>query len=200
MEDNGQKHQTRPLAFALAKDVAAYLRAEGFKTSVRGVYDHVAKGKLRKHKDGTFLRQDVERYAARHLPRLDGGTGDKHTETLQRDKLQADVQRAIEDARLKRLRADLLDGKLVPAAQYEQALAARAALFKRSLSAWCHHVVDRAIETCNGDPKKAPLLLDVLLAAVREYLNQYAMDQEFVADVEEARAFLEAARAAEVPK
>lgn len=192
-----EQKSTAPEHFDLAKHVHQYLSSEGFKISLRGLYNHIQERKLKKSPDGKFTREAVERYAARFLPRLDGSNSNKHVEGLQQEKLQADVRRAIEDARLKRLRADLLDGKLVPASAFEQGLAARAALLKRGLQSMCHGVVERCIEAVGGDSTKAPHLLDLLLSEVRNCLDQYAHDREFTVDREEVDSFLQAAKARE---
>lgn len=184
--------------FGTAKEVAAYLKAEGFKVSLRSVYNHIQERKLPKDKEGKFQRKAVERYAARFLPRLDGKVSDQHVEGLQKQKLEAEVRRATEDARLKRLRADVLDGKLVPADLFERALAARAVLLKRGLTSLCHEMTEKIIETVNGDPNLAPHLLDLLLKEVRSHLNYYAQDQDFSVEQEALDSVLHAARAREV--
>ena len=186
--------------FSTPKEVAEYLKAEGFKVSLRSVYNHLKERKLPKTREGKFDREAVERYAARFLPRMDGQVSDKNIEGLQKQKLEADVRRAVEDARLKRLRADVLDSKLVPRNLFESALASRAALLKRGLTTLCHELAERIIETVNGDPRNAPQLLDMLLKEIRLHLDQYSQDREFQVERELLEGVLESARAREAVK
>lgn len=169
------------------KAVHRYMKDKGLPTALSTLHSHIKKGRLKK-RGNVYHQEDVDRYIDTLPKQTDAGIS---VTDLQLRKQAAEVTRAEEDARLKRLRADLLDGKLVPADLYEKSLAARAAILKRGLLAMCHSLTIEAVDTVDGDPNKGPLLLDMLQRAVNRHLHQYAANQEFAADDEDIQAVLE---------
>ena len=59
-------------SFTTITAVVAYLTEQGYKIGKTAVYGHYHKQLLRKRKNGTFALEDVDRYAAANLQRLDG--------------------------------------------------------------------------------------------------------------------------------
>lgn len=175
------------MEFKTVKAVYAYLKEQNAKVTMTTLYNHAKTGRLRK-RGKVFHQDDVDLYA--HTIPKEHEDGINVSDMTLR-KQAADIARAEEDVRLKRLRADTLAGKLVPADLYEQSLAAKAALLKRGLLSMCHGLAVEAVEVVEGDPSKGSLLLDMLLKAVNRHLHQYALDTEFTVDAEEIEAILD---------
>lgn len=80
--------------FPNPKKIAEYLKTAGYKVNPSTVYKHRDEGRIPAQKDGTFRVEDVDRYAAMHLKRLDGSNASEGMDRLQRDKFEPETMKA----------------------------------------------------------------------------------------------------------
>lgn len=106
--ETNEKNEFRNL-----KEVAAFLRAEGWKISQSTVYEHGKHGMIRKDRTGVYLRSAVLRYAGAFLATQE--TGQKQElEDLQRRKVRIEIEQNEENLKLVRLKREREEGNQIP--------------------------------------------------------------------------------------
>jgi phage terminase Nu1 subunit (DNA packaging protein) len=174
MEKYG-KEQAAPDTFATQQDVLVYLKAGGYKIEKSALSNHVRTRLLIK-KQGVFRRQDVDKYADLHLQ--SGATGqkaaDKKLAGLQERKLKAETDRTEEQARKAKLEREAMEGKMLPRADVELELAARAVVIDSGISGLIQSHAATWIDLVAGDQAKLPDLTEAMANNFRTLLNEYA--------------------------
>ncbi len=168
-------------SFPTQQEVLAYLKAGGYKIEKSALSNHVRNRMLIK-KSGAFKRRDVDSYATLHLQ--SGATGqtqaDKKTVELQERKLKAECLRTEEQALKAKIEREAIEGKLIARDDVELELAGRAVALEAGYDHMVYTKTAEWIEICGGDQARADRLINALLEAKNEWLNQYASTADFV--------------------
>ena len=174
-------------AFSTKLAVAQYVESAGYKVKKSTVYNHINAGKLKPRRNGTFAIEDVDRYAAANLQRLDGtpsATGSSppapSPEEIEDRELKRREQRAITELaelKLADRRRDLITAPL------ETELAARLLILRSDIENFIHSRVSALIAAANGDQARAPEVVDFFLSATGKWLERYARGREFMIDI-----------------
>ena len=163
-------------------EVLTWLQQE-WKISKSTLYEHQEQGKLRPDDRGRYSLSRVQEYAADHLKRLDGSTGDK-ADSLQKQKTTAEVRRILSDAQLRELKLRTALGEYIPKEQVEIELAERASSLKNYFDAVARSASGRVIKLVGGDPQKAPELISWWLGMNRKAIDNYARPIQGLEDEE----------------
>lgn len=154
-------------------DVCEYLTSEGWKISKTKLYED--QGKIHKQKDGTMLKQDVDRYAA-VLSRLDGSDFEGHAS----EKLRWETEIAKQKAKLLTRSNAVEAGKYILKSDVEQQLAGRASYLKSSLGMdFIHSRAAQLIRVCDGNQERAPELIEFWLEQIEQTFDHYAQPLQF---------------------
>jgi hypothetical protein len=167
-------------SFRSLSAVADWLKGQGYKVSVSSIYGHAKRGLIRPGADGRVTQSDAERYAERHLKRLDDFGGDE--EAARRRQL-ADADKAEAQAKLFQAKAGQVEGNLLPRAQVEMDFAARAAIFRSDLLNFCRTCPGDVLQILGGDAGRAPELVAHLERTMEEIMDRYAKGSEFQAEI-----------------
>ena len=164
-------------SFRSLSAVADWLKTQGYKVSTSSIYGHAKRGLIRPGADGRVSQSDAERYAERHLKRLDEvGGGDE--EAARRRQL-ADAVKAEAQAKLFQAKAEQVEGNLIPRAQVEMDFAARAAVFRSDLLNLARTAPGDILQIVGGDSARAPELVAHLERTMEEIMDRYAQGSEF---------------------
>lgn len=158
--------------------VVDYLQDQGWRIAKSAAYDHHKQGKLRAEPDGTFTPAAVEEYARRWLRKAAGNPLDKGG-SLQRLKLEAETKRLEAQAAMAEHKVKILSGSWITIQEHERELTARAQLFRTDLRNFARSSVGEIIATVDGNPDRAPELMEYMLDHVDEFLDRYARETEF---------------------
>lgn len=159
-------------------DVYEYLKNKGLKVGKSKLYQDVKAGLLIVQKDGTVLKKDVENYilhpgANVAVNQISG------SDTLANEKAEAELRKIKAQAELAENKARILSGQLVEKDLFYGELAARALIFKSDLVNFFRAEASNMIAIVQGDPKKAPDLMDLCFAALEKALSHYSSEAEF---------------------
>ena len=161
-------------------DAVEFLTNQGFKVSKSKFGRDVNDGKVATTVEGFFEDGALLAYASLHLTPL--------AKAENRALTDANVNRLAADADLKRLTAERArlklekeQGLLMPRAQYEEDLAARAMFFKSEVDSFGFRKAGEIIALVNGDESKLPDLLKWWAAQTADWMDAWASDRQFVA-------------------
>lgn len=162
--------------FKTGTEVYQYLVSHGWKVSQASVYNHLAKGWLKKGEDGQFSLGEVQKYAIKRLQKKDGSG---ETDEISERKRKAEADSAEAMARIKRVKAETMEGSFIPRSQYEQDLSARAQMFKTDLQVLAETLPPEMIKLVEGDQDRAPDLTQFLKNQFEEFLDRYSRPARF---------------------
>jgi hypothetical protein len=158
--------------------VVEYLHSQGWKISLRTGYNHRDKKLLLPRKDGKYYQSDVDRYAQTGaLPRLDGIKQEITDSEIERKK-RADADIAEYDARIKRIKAEAMEGKYVDREVFENELAVQALAFRNSIQTYVHAQAEEIVSFTGGDVSKIPDLIEFMMDRADEHFKKYAEEWE----------------------
>ena len=165
-------------------DAVKFLQDQGFKLSKSKFGRDVNDRKVATNAEGQFEDGALLAYAAAHLTPA--------AQAENRALSDANVNRLAADADLKRITAERArmkmekeQGLLMPRAQYEEDLAARAMFFKSEVDSFGFRKAGEIIALVNGDESKLPDLLKWWAAQTADWMDAWASDRQFVASDEE---------------
>lgn len=160
--------------------VLRYLHANGWKVEKTQFYQHVKQGKLARNDKGLFTSRSVLRYAKAWVPRSETGkkVGEEQDD-LNRVKLQEEIKRIRVQQERDNFKFDIERGRYLPRADVEQELAGRAVALDAGYNHMVYSRVQEFISIVGGDPSKASLLIESLLAARDDWFNKYAAPMDF---------------------
>jgi hypothetical protein len=167
--------QTAEMSFSSLEAVRRFLNAQGYKVSKSTIDRHKREGKIRPNPSGVFTEASAIKYAETFL--VVSSTGQRARDDnsdIQRQRLRALTDKAVEEARTMRLKREAEEGKYIPRSQVQQDLAARAMMLR---SGFKHLVQSRVMEWVHlvgGDPTKAPELMREVADRVERMLSDYA--------------------------
>jgi|GEM_PF-1888524 len=168
--------QAQGLSNVLA--VVEYLTAKGFRIKKSSAYQHVREKTLQRQADGTFSVADVEKYAYRCLKRLDGASTRKSYENMQERKCRADVEAAEYEARIKKKKAEAIEGKFILRDVFEDELSTQALAFRNALHTFVHTNAEEIVHFVSGDTSRVPDLISFVIERFDAHILKTAEDLE----------------------
>ena len=158
--------------------IVEYLHTQGWKVSQRTAYNHRDKQLLLPRKDGKFYQSDVDRYAASGvLSRIDGTKQEAPDVDLDRKK-KAEADSAVYDARIKKIKAEAIEGKYVDRDKLKDELSAQALAFRNSIQTYIHGQAEEIVSFVNGNTSKIPDLIEFMLVRADEHFLKCAEQME----------------------
>jgi len=155
--------------------VVQHLSDAGWKISTSGAYKHKKEGKLRPGDDGSFAIAEVEKYARQWLATKDGST--PSADVLQKERAEAELQKTRAQAQHWETKTRLELGELVPRADWDRELSARAMVFKGDMLNFIHSEASEIIRLVDGSLDKAPDLIDYYLQQAEAWLDRYSKEK-----------------------
>ena len=166
--------------FKTQLEAKAFLINQGFKLSKSKFGRDVNDRKVATNAEGQFEDGALLAYAAAHLTPA--------AQAENRALTDATVNRVAADADLKRLTAERArlklekeQGLLMPRAQYEEDLAARAMFFKSEVESFGFRKAGEIITLVKGDESRLPELLKWWAAETADWMDAWSSEREFVA-------------------
>lgn len=173
--------QTNEKTFNGIPAVVEYLHAQGWKMSLRTGYNHRDKKLLLPRKDGKYYQGDVDRYALSGiLQRLDGIKQEITDKDIERKK-KAEADSSEYDARIKRIKAEAIEGKYVDRERFEDELSAQALAFRNSIQTYIHSQAEEIVSFVGGDVSRIPDLIEFMLSRADEHFVKCAEQMELTA-------------------
>ena len=167
-------------SFASLSHIFEYLRESGWKISKPSLYRHHQEGKISPESDGSFQKNDVDRYAKTFLKQqATGKRVNEKLDELQRRKLDLERENLELEVKRKTLAYQKEQGLYIPRDKLEMEIAGRAAMFESSLK---HSIQTHAgdyIREVDGEIKKAGDLINLMTRHLDESINRYATMKEF---------------------
>jgi hypothetical protein len=157
--------------------VIAHLDAAGWKISKSAAYKHKKEGRLRPGADGWFSVKAVEKYARQWLEKKDGSAGQVSVEELAEQKAAAELEKIRAQARHWDTKTKIELGQYVPREEWDRELAARARVFKSDIENFIRSEASELIRMVDGDPDKAPDLIDYYLRQAEAWLDRYSQEK-----------------------
>ena len=168
--------------FKNAKEIATYLRGEGWKVSQATEYNHQHDGKIKADKDGMFPIKNVLTYARNFLVLKEIKTKlDDYK--LHRKKLEAETLKLREQAKLAQIKRMAEEKRYILRSDFELELAARAVTIEANLK---FMVQDRApdwIRLMEGNYQMMPELVRQVHDDLDIILNEFASAKEFTVTI-----------------
>jgi hypothetical protein len=188
MEEKTSFNQQQNLLNVLA--VVEYLKSRGWKIKKSTAYQHVKDKSLQRQANGTFSINDVENYAVRCLKRLDGASAKKSIDDMHTRKFIADVAAAEYEARIKKKKAEAIEGKYVDREIFEDELATQALAFRNALHTFIHSQAEEIVNFVGGDISKIPDLIELLIVRADHHFYKEAEKLEAMSIVDIDRELL----------
>ena len=161
-------------------EVVKYLRSAGWKATKSTVYRHREQGLIGPLPDGTYSRDDVQRYARDRLGRVSGaGPAVRSKAAVDQDtKSAAEARKVSAQAEHWEIKTKILRGEYVERSAFERALARRAAVFKSDIENFIRNNCGEMIAMVAGDATRMPDLIEFWLEQSENWLARYAEDRE----------------------
>ena len=162
-----------------AADAVAWLKQQGWKASPAQFSRHAAAGHVPRDADGMYGGASLRAYAAAHLQPLARST-DKEARSAAMGKLSADAELKAVKAERERLKLDKERGRLMPVADYEAELAARAMFFRSEILSFAHRKAAEIIRVTQGKEETLDALLAWWEDATLDWMDSWSADRDFV--------------------
>lgn len=161
-------------------EAKAFLINQGFKVSKSKFNRDAQDRKVGTNADGHFEEGALLAYAAAHLtPAAQAENRALTDATVNRVTADADMKRIA--AERGRLKLEKEQGLLMPKAQYEEDLAARAMFFKSEVDSFGFRKAGEIITLVNGDESRMADLLKWWAAETADWMDAWSSEREFVA-------------------
>lgn len=154
--------------------VTEYLQRCGYEIKKSAVYNHIREGKLRPDAKGGYSQAAVDKYAKRWLSAGPVAATAPELTDLQEKKLEAEVRKLEAQAEHWRHKTAVEQGLYVELETVERSLAARASILKSDLSNFIRARAEELIAIVDGDPQKAPDMIEIYLESLETALGRYA--------------------------
>ena len=176
-EDQGSEGG-KPQEFKNLREVAGFLKGQGWKVSQSTLYKHQGEGKIKAEPDGTYTFKSVMRYAKAYLTTLEVKRK-AEDEELQRRKTLAEIRRIDEQAKLAQIQRMKEEGKYILLERFELELASRAAVLEAGLKFMIEARAGEWIDLVGGDHERTADFIRSATTALNDALNQFATLKEF---------------------
>lgn len=160
-------------------DAVAYLRDAGYKIS-KSQFNRAVRGRLvPKNADGHFEAQALLGYAAANLAPL-GQAADAALAGATADRLSADAQLKTYQAERQRLKLQKEQGLLMPRAEHERDLAARALFFRAEVRNFVHLHGAAIIALVGGDEARLRDLVAFWEEKTAIWMDAWSGEREYL--------------------
>ena len=171
-------------------DAVAYLRDAGFKISKSRFNRDVQARRMPTNAEGHFEETALLGYAAAHLTPT-GQVENRALADATVGKLSADAEvKTYQAARLK-LKLEKEQALLMPRADHERDLAARALFFRREVENFIHLHGPGIIHLVGGEEDRLPALLEYWERSTADWMNAWAQEREFLVPDEDSEPEVE---------
>lgn len=173
-QSSDDKPPQEPVAFPNLLAVLSHLQAAGYRVSKSTLYNHARKGLLKRNDSGEYSAAAVDRYAA-GLVRLNGQSvtpEQKRREKIELEKAEVDLARLREQAAHWANRNRKIEEEITAIIGRE--LARRYRFFRSDIRNFHRGDVLSIIALVEGNPEKAPDLVDYLDQKLEAWLGRYA--------------------------
>jgi hypothetical protein len=165
--------------FKNRKEVAAFLKKEGWKVSQSTFYEHSKIGMIWPDVEKKrYSLKAVLKYAKTHLVPM-GTMQKKKDEDLQRKKIEAEIEWKQEQARREKIKRQKEEGELIERDRIYLELASRAAVLEAGLKGMIQIRAGEFVALVGGDEQKAAELVREITAEVDLVMNEFATMKEF---------------------
>lgn len=179
-----QAPQQTGRTFKTQLEAVDFLTAQGFKVGKSKFSKDVRSGRVAPGGEGVFEAGVLLAYAATHLTPL-ARAEDRAGNQAATQKIAADADLKAVQAERMRLKLQKEQGLLMPRAEHEEALAARAQFFKSEVEGFIHRAGADLILLLRGDEARFPELVNWWEEKTAEWMDAWSGDREFgVADAE----------------
>lgn len=159
-------------------EISKYLKDTGWAVSKSTVYDHAKAGYLGKKKNGVYTLRQVQDYCRDWL-KTEGALQTIQDEDLAKKIRQAELEDKLEGAKLKKIKREQIEGKLIPLDEVVMQLAGRAMVFETGLKGAFLARSGDIIQLVDGDASRTGDLLMFLNDLLNAELNIYAQKMMF---------------------
>ena len=168
-------------------EAKAFLINQGFKVSKSKFNRDAQERKIGTNADGHFEEGALLAYAAAHLtPAAQAENRALTDATVNRVAADADMKRIA--AERGRLKLEKEQGLLMPRAQYEEDLAARAMFFKSEVDSFGFRKAGEIITLVHGDESRMAELLKWWAAETADWMDAWSADRQFVTNDDDSSA------------
>lgn len=179
------------MVYKTQRAAVALLQNAGFTITPSTFNRHFKEGKIGTNGQGHFEEGALMGYAAVHLDPV-VQRENKDMSKAQVSKMEADAELKANQAALFKLKLETAQGKVMPRADYERDLAARALFFKREIQNFIHLHGAAIIHLVKGAEGMLPALINFWADATAVWMNAWSIEREFVVDAPEAEQSEEA--------
>lgn len=167
------------------KEVLEYVANQGFKVKKSKLYADIKSGLLIRQADGSFRKEDVDRYLATAKMQCPSVPAVDEAWQLQQEKDRQEIRRIKAVADKEEFALAIKRGEYIPKAQVYMELAGRAIVLLSGLKAAYEARISEIISKCHGDIKDAPALVGLLHEIQDMALDEYGRDIEFAVEFED---------------
>jgi hypothetical protein len=174
-------------AFKTQLDAVAFLRDRGFKVSKSALSRDLKADKISTDVNGHFEESSLLAYALA-LKEPVATVENRALSSATTEKISADAElKSVQAARYK-LKLEKELGLLMPRAEHERDLAARALFFKKEVENFIHLYGPGIIHLVGGDENRMPDLAAFWEEKTADWMHAWSEEQEFVVDDEDMDA------------
>ena len=166
-------------------DAVAFLKDRGFKVSKSALNRDLKAGKISTDFNGHFEESSLLAYALA-LKEPTAQVENKALSSATTERLSADAQLKTYQAERQKLKLEKEQGLLMPRADHERALAARALFFRNEVQNFIHLHGASIIHLVGGDELKLPDLVGFWGEKTSVWMDAWASNREFVVDESDA--------------
>lgn len=187
LDDAQAQQEDKAASLPDVASVLAYLAESGRKIKQAKLYKDIKSGLLRRDKDLSFRRSNVDKYATTLPLASMPESVSRGIEDRQRRKDDAEIRIREAEARRKELAADVAEGKYVPREAVDQELAARAVALNSELKSLIEARALELIAAVGGNPNQAHHFMRTVETVVDDCFARYAqpIDIEVIHDTAE---------------
>ena len=159
-------------------DAVAFLKDRGFKVSKSSFGRDLKAGKISTDSNGHFEENALLAYAVA-LKEPTATVENKALSSATTERLSADAELKKYQAERQKLKLEQEQGKLMPKAEYERNLAARALFFKNEVRNFIHLHGAGMIHLAGGDESKLPVLVRFWEEKTAVWMDTWSQEREF---------------------
>lgn len=165
-------------------DAVAFLKERGFRVSKSPFNRDLKAGKISTNANGHFEENSLLAYALAMKEPL-AAVEQKTLTNATTTRLEADAELKKYQAERQKLRLEKERGELMPIADHEEALGARAQFFSSEIKSFITRKAAEVIDTVEGNPVHLQKLKLWWAEATEEWMDAWASDREFTLPDEE---------------
>lgn len=172
--DSIRPQETNEKTYKGIPAVVEYLHSQGWKISLRTGYNHRDAKLLLPRKDGKYYQGDIDRYAnSGILPRIDG-TKPELSDANSDRKRKAEADSAEYDARIKKIKAEAVEGQYIEREIFEDEIAEQTLAFRNAIQTFIHASAEEIVSFVKGEASLIPDLIEFMLSRADEHFSKEA--------------------------